>query len=140
MIVLGLHKEISERAVPGDVRGHELFVAPFALLVAADEPAAIGGVRFDHPELRMVLLDVVVGIHAPLLVRTADEIDPQLRQNVRRVVQRLRQVLDAAPDQNMQWPRIVAPRALDDPFGAFGRLADTGLTRRVERTLLADGA
>ena len=110
----------------GDVLGHELFVAPFALLVPTDEPAAIGRVRFDHPQLRMILLDVVVGIHAPLLVRTADEIDPQFRQNIRRVVQRLREVLNTAPDQNMKWPRIVSPRAFDDPFGALGRLADTG--------------
>ena len=109
MSILGLHEEISQSTVPGDVLGHESIVAPLALLVAADEPAAIGGIRFDHPELRMVLLDVVVGIHAPLLVRTADPIDPQLRQDVRRVVQRLGKILDAAPDQNMQWSRIVAP-------------------------------
>ena len=88
----------------------------------------------------MVLLDVVVGIHAPLLVRAADEIDPQLRQNVRRVVQRLREILDAAPDQHMQRPRIVAPRALDDPLGPFGWFAEAGCAQRVERALLGDGA
>ena len=54
-------------------------IAQIAPLVSAFEPAAIRGVRFDHPEFRVVLFDAVVGIHAPLLVRPADPIDPQLR-------------------------------------------------------------
>ena len=110
-------EKIAKRAIPGDVLGHEFLVAPLALLIAADEPAAIRRVRFDHPSRRMVLLDVVVSIHAPLLVRTADPINSQLRQNLRHVVQRLSKILDATPNQHMKWPRLVSPRALDDPLG-----------------------
>ena len=119
---------------------HEFLVAPFALLIAAGEPAAIGGVRFDHPELGMVLLDVVVGVHAPLLVRAADEIDAQLWQNVRRIVQRLGEVFNAAPDEDVQRARVVATRTLDDPLRAFGGFPEAGCAQRVERALLADGA
>ena len=99
----------------GDVRRDERRVAPLARLVAAREPAAIGRVRLDDPERRMMLLDVVVGVDAPHLVRPADEVDAELRQDVGRVVQRLREIVDAAPHQDVERPRVGAPRALDDP-------------------------
>jgi hypothetical protein len=99
-----------------DVSAHEFLVGPFALLVAADKPAAISRVGLDDPELRMMGGDVLIGVGRPLLVRAADVIDPQLRQNIRRVVQRLRKIFHATPDEHMQRPGIVAAGAFDDPF------------------------
>ena len=84
-----------------------------------------------------MLFDVVVGIDAPHLVRTADEVDAQLGQDVRRIVQRLRQVVDAAPHQDIQRSRILGAGALDDPLGAFGwRTHAAG--RRRNRALSRD--
>ena len=104
------HEVLAERAVPGDVRPHEGRVALVAALIAADEPAVVGGVRLDHPEPRMVRGDVLVGVRAPLLVGAADEVDAQPGQDVRRIVQRLRQILEAAPDQHVERSRIGGPR------------------------------
>ena len=131
-------EEIAERAAARDVRRHERRVAPLARLVAADEPAAIGRVRLDDPQLGVVLLDVVVGVDAPHLVRPADEVDAELRQDVGRIVQRLGEVVDAAPDEHIERPRIVAPRAPDDPVGAFRRCPEPRPARTLERALLRD--
>ncbi len=86
----------------------------------------------------MVGGDVLVGVRAPLLVRAADEVDAQLGQDVRRVVQRLRQILEAAPDQQVERPRIGGPGALDDPARALGRLPHAGVGRHLGLALLGD--
>ena len=88
----------------------------------------------------MVRDDVLVGVGAPLLVGAADEVDAQLRQDVGRVVQRLRQVLEPAPDQHVERPRIGGPRALDDPARSLGRLAHARVGRDVDLALLRDRA
>ena len=64
----------------------------------------------------MVLNDVLVGIRRPFLVRPANPVNAQLGQNVRSVVQGLGEVLDTAPDQDMERPWIVAPSTLYDPL------------------------
>src|SRR5215471_5091775 len=91
-------------------------VAPLACLITADEPAPVRGVRLDDPELWMMFLDVVVGIHAPHLVRSADEIDAELRKDCGRVMQCLRQIIDAAPYQEAKWPPIIATRYTHNPI------------------------
>ena len=119
---------------------HEAGVAPVARLIAADEPPLVGGVGFDHPERRMVRDDVLVGVRAPLLVGAADEVHAQLRQDVRRVVQRLRQVLDTTPDEQVERAGIGNPRALDDPARSLGRLAHSRVGRHLGLALLRDRA
>lgn len=74
----------TERTMVGDVRGQEPDVSPLAGLIAAEEPAAIGGICLDDPEIGMIALDIVVGVGAPLLVRTADPVNAELRQDVGR--------------------------------------------------------
>ena len=76
-----------------------------------------------------MLLDVVVGVDAPHLVRPADEVDAELRQDVGRVVQRLGEVVDSAPDEHPQRARIVAPRGADDPVRSFRRASNAGARR-----------
>jgi hypothetical protein len=124
--------------MPGEVPGDEALIAPLARLIPADEPASIGRIRLDHPQRRMLLLDVVVGIHTPHLVRPADEINSQPGQNVRRIVQRLREVLDAAPHEHMQRTRVIAPGAADDPLGTLRRRAEAGSARTFQSALLRD--
>ena len=36
--------------------------------------------------------------------------------------------------------RVIAYDALDDPLGSFSRLVKSGSTRRLDRTLLAEGS
>ena len=81
---------------------------------------------------------VVVGVDAPHLVRPADEVDAELRQDVGGVVQRLGEVLDAPPDQDVQRPRVVASGAPDDPVRALRRLADARGPRPVDGPLPGD--
>ena len=130
-------EEITERAAPGDVRRDECGVAPLTGLVAAGEPAAIRRVRFDHPQRRVRTLDGCERVDAPHLVRAADEIHAQLRQDVGSIVQRLRQVVDTAPHEHPQRPRIDPPRAAHDPVRAFGRASRAGRTG-FDCTLFAD--
>ena len=115
--------------------GDEGRVAPLARLIASGEPAAVGGVGLDDPEFRMVTLDVIVSVDAPHFVGSADKIYAELRPDVRRVVQRLREILDAAPHEHMERSRIGAPRTAHDPVGAFRRHADPGRPGTVERAL-----
>jgi hypothetical protein len=65
-------------------------------------------------------------------------VDPQLRQDVRRVVQRLRQILEPAPHQQVERPWIGRPRPIDDPARAFGRLPHAGVGRHFGLALLGD--
>jgi hypothetical protein len=75
-----------------------------------------------------------------ILFRATDEVDAELRQDVGRIVQRLRQVVDAAPDEHPERARIVPARALDDPPGTFRGLADAGRAGRFDRALFGDPA
>ena len=131
---------VAERAMAGDVRLHEAGVAPIVRLIAADEPPVVGGVGLDHPERRMVRDDVLVGVRAPFLVGSADEVHAQLRQDVGRVVQRLRQVLETTPDEQVERARIGGPRALDDPARSLGGLAHARVRRHFGLALLRDRA
>ena len=88
----------------------------------------------------MVRLDVVVGVDAPHLVRPADEVDAELRQDVGRVVQRLGEVLDAAPHEHPEGTRVGLPRAPHDPLGPFGRASDPAAGGHVDRPLLRHAA
>ena len=118
-----------------DVRSHERGIAEVSVLVAAAEPARIRGVGLDHPQVRVRAADVVVGRRRPFLVRAADEIHPELAGDVRRIMQRLRQVVDPAPDENPQRARVGTFRALDDPRRAVGRAGETVETGGLERPL-----
>ena len=80
----------------------------------------------------------VVGRGRPLLIRPPDEINPQTIDDRRIVVHRLRDVVDAAPDQHPERPRIVAVRTADDPFGARGRVTIAGGPGRLDRPLNRD--
>jgi hypothetical protein len=132
-------EEIAQAAVTRDMRGDERLVAPLTRLVAADEPAAVGGVGLDDPQPRMVGRDVLIGVDAPLLVRPADEVDAELRQDVGRIVQRLGEIVDPAPHQDPQRPPIVTPGASDDPVGPFRRCPESLITRAPEGTLFRNG-
>lgn len=134
-----VREEFAERAAAGGVGIREILRGQIAVLVATDEPAVIGRIRLDDPKLRMMHGEVMVGVRAPLLVRSANVVDPQLGQDVGGIVQCLRQVLDAAPDQDVQRTGIVAPGAADDPRRALGRLAEAGVGRRRGFTLRGDG-
>src|SRR5690606_31811071 len=82
----------------------------------------------------------MIRIDTPLLVGSADEVDPQPGQDIGRVVERLREVLDAAPDQNVQWAWIVAAGTLHDPLGPIGGLAHARVSRYRDRPLTGDVA
>ena len=86
----------------------------------------------------MVLLDVIVSLDTPHLVRPADEVDAELRQDVRGVVEGLREVLDPAPDQDVQRPWIVTMGAPDDPVRTLRRCSDARRDRTVDGTLPGD--
>ena len=87
-----------------------------------------------------MLLDVVVGVDAPHLVRPADEVDAELRQDVGRVVQRLGEIVDAAPDEHLERARIGAPRALTIQSEPSVGRPNAGGPGAIERALLGDAA
>ena len=86
----------------------------------------------------MVRFEVVVRVDTPHLVGAADEVDAQFRLDVRRVVRRLREVVDATPHQHPERARVVAARALHDPVGALGLLANPDSRTSLDRALLGE--
>ena len=130
---------IAKRPGALDVAVDEAGIAQIAGLVAAQEPAAIGGVVLDDPQVRVGTLQVVVGVGRPFFVGATDHVHAQLALDGRIVVQRLRQVLEAAPQQHPQRTRIVAARVLDDPLRSFGGLAPALRAGQVRAALLCDG-
>ena len=119
--------------------GDKRLIAPFALLVAANEPAPVGRVRLDDPKFRVPAGDVLIRIRTPLFVRPADEIDAQFRQDVRSVMQRLREILDAAPNEKMQRSRIIPPGTGDNPLRSLGGFAKPGVGSTFCLALPGDG-
>ena len=135
-----LREKLPERAVAGDVGGDKGVVAAIAALVAAGEPSPVGFVGLDYPEAAVARRDIVVGVHAPFQVRSADEINAQLGQDVGRVVERLSEILDAAPHKHVKRSGVIPAGALDDPLRALGRATHAGVRGHLGLALLGDCA
>src|SRR5262249_7364258 len=118
--------------------GDKRLVTPLATLIATDKPAAISGVSLNDPEPRVVFLDVVVSAGAPHFVRAANEINAEPISDVRRVVQRLSQIVDATPDQDIQRPLVLATGAAHDPLRAFRRFTEPARSAGFDGALLCN--
>jgi hypothetical protein len=133
-------EEAAERPAAAHVCRDERLVAPRAGLIAADEPAAVGGVGLDDPQVGMVIDEVLIGVGAPFLVRAADPVDPQHRPDVGRVVEGLREILEAAPDEHVERACVGPPGGPDDRVGARRRSRHALVRRRVDRPLEGQAA
>ena len=59
---------------------------PLVLVLRVVDEGAVGGVVLNHPQVWEVLHDVAIAVDTPLLVRSANPIDTNLRRNVRSIV------------------------------------------------------